>query len=589
MMSGIPSDANTDAPQTVRDAALAHADMLMRSVQCIAADPALAASLATIDEEDAFATALSHAMRVRGIALDVACVSLREQQTVSLAHWPAAVRRSWQPIALTWGAQGAELVWACAAPSPDVPFYEQQVMHWRMRPLNRWLKVTTPITSAFVAELEAERLPIKGVIFHLSRCGSTLIAQALKAWPGVRVVSEANLLDTAIFAARAGHDPHGLLLRAAVAALTQSSGDDAGIVIKLDAWHALMLGDIATCLGAPWIFVYRNPVEVLASHRREPGKHTVPGMLPDAWLPVEAHNGALALEEHAACVLGAICAAVVPHARRENLVDYDELPQAIGARIATHFALAGTPDAAQLARVGQRHAKRPQADFHADGETKRAVADRAMYQSIGRWLEAPVRALEDIRTVLRGLRLPLNCDLAALRADLAAIAPQGWRPHFNTQYYAGDWSGIALRAQAHGRSPLYADPSCGEFFDTEAMQRCRYLPQFLAQFECEIDSVRFLKLAAGAEIREHRDAGLRFEEGLVRLHVPVHTNAEVEFVVGGEAVPLAEGECWYLNFDLPHRIVNRGVSDRVHLVIDARVNGWLAAWFARLRAEQGSA
>ncbi|MBS0589823.1 MAG: aspartyl/asparaginyl beta-hydroxylase domain-containing protein, partial [Proteobacteria bacterium] len=63
----------------------------------------------------------------------------------------------------------------------------------------------------------------------------------------------------------------------------------------------------------------------------------------------------------------------------------------------------------------------------------------------------------------------------------------------------------------------------------------------------------------------------------------------VEFVVGGEAVPLAEGECWYLNFDLPHRIVNRGVSDRVHLVIDARVNAWVGKLFARLRAEQGSA
>lgn len=584
MMSPNILDANTPATGLAASAVAMFAER-------IASDPEWAAALAGMNREESFRAALVATLRTAASSdrsdADLDLPFPLPQIAVRLPHWPAAARRGWHPVALEWGAQGAELVWACGMPRADAPFHGEQMLDLRMRPFNRLFKVSTPLDDRFVAELEAEALPLKGLIFHMSRCGSTLVAQMLKAWPGVRVVSEPDVLDTAMGLGRSGHDPRGLLLRGVVAALAQPAGSDRGVILKLDAWHALAFADIAPRLGTPWLFVYRDPLEVLASHRREPGRHTVPGMLADAWLPEDAQGARLAREAHAACVLGAICAAIVPHARRENLLHYEELPQAVVSRVAAQFDLGCAPAAKHLAQAGARHAKRPFEPFVADTQAKRATADRGMYESVGRWMQAPYRALEEIRTVLRRLRLPLDCDLAALRADLAAVAAQGWHAHFNTQYYDGEWSGIALRAQAHGRSPLYADPSCGEFSDTEAMRRCRYIPRFLAQLGCAIESVRFLKLAAGAGIREHRDPGLRFEDGVVRLHVPVYTHARVEFALGGERVPLAEGECWYLNFDLPHRIVNRGDSDRVHLVIDARVNAWVKDWFARLRAHAG--
>jgi hypothetical protein len=183
--------------------------------------------------------------------------------------------------------------------------------------------------------------------------------------------------------------------------------------------------------------------------------------------------------------------------------------------------------------------------------------------------------------VIRHLRLPLACDLEALRSDLAAVAPAGWHPHFNQQYYSGDWSGIPLRGIPDSRVPLYADPTRSDFADTELMSRCRYVPQFLAELRCPVESVRFLKLAPGSVIREHRDFGLCFEEAAIRLHIPVHTHADVEFVLDGEPLTLAAGECWYVNFDLKHRLANRGQSDRVHLVVDARVNAWVESLFDR--------
>jgi hypothetical protein len=97
------------------------------------------------------------------------------------------------------------------------------------------------------------------------------------------------------------------------------------------------------------------------------------------------------------------------------------------------------------------------------------------------------------------------------------------------------------------------------------------------RLRCPVGSVRLLRLSAGGQIREHRDEGLRMELGLARLHVPILTGQDVEFYLGAELVTMAPGECWYLNFDLPHRVQNLGTTERIHLVIDCEVNDWLRA------------
>jgi hypothetical protein len=183
--------------------------------------------------------------------------------------------------------------------------------------------------------------------------------------------------------------------------------------------------------------------------------------------------------------------------------------------------------------------------------------------------------------VIHSRRLPLDCDVAGLQADLDAVAPSQWHAHFNTGYYEGDWSGVPLRAQPGIHVPLYTDPNRTDFADTEAMQSCTAVPALLATIPGRLEAVRFLRLAAGSAILEHRDAGLRVEDGVFRLHIPVRTNPEVEFRVGDRLVHMAEGECWYVNFDLPHALANHGTSDRVHLVVDGVVDDAVLDWFAR--------
>jgi predicted ribosomally synthesized peptide with nif11-like leader len=174
-------------------------------------------------------------------------------------------------------------------------------------------------------------------------------------------------------------------------------------------------------------------------------------------------------------------------------------------------------------------------------------------------------------------KLLFKFDASGLRSDLERVAPDIWVPHFNKDYFEGDWSGVALRSTGGVSDQLYSNPSEQvAIADTPMLDRCPNVRAVLASLECKLKSVRFLKLAAGSTIQEHRDYDLRFDLDQARLHIPIITNPEVVFFVDAQRVDMKEGECWYLDLSLPHWVENHGETDRVHLVIDCQVNDWLS-------------
>jgi quercetin dioxygenase-like cupin family protein len=162
-----------------------------------------------------------------------------------------------------------------------------------------------------------------------------------------------------------------------------------------------------------------------------------------------------------------------------------------------------------------------------------------------------------------------------VQAELKAGGVQ-WSRHLNTFHYTGEWNVLPLRSPG-GRpdNPVPELMGEGAFIDTVYMAQFPSVKNITAALECPVMSVRFLNLHAGAVIKEHTDAQLAFENGEARLHFPVITNPGVEFYSEHERILLNEGECWYLNANLPHRVSNNGSSDRIHLVIDCKVNEWL--------------
>jgi hypothetical protein len=179
--------------------------------------------------------------------------------------------------------------------------------------------------------------------------------------------------------------------------------------------------------------------------------------------------------------------------------------------------------------------------------------------------------------MLTSYKLPFTFDVASLEADLARVLESDWVRHFNRQYYEGAWKVVALRATSGRANQLHTPPNeTAEALDTPVLTRCPYFQRVLAAFSSPIHTARLLSLGPGSKILEHTDDFLDGEHGLSRIHIPITTEERVEFVVGGNTLVMNEGEAWCINFSLPHRVTNGSDKDRVHLIIDCRVNKWLA-------------
>lgn len=178
------------------------------------------------------------------------------------------------------------------------------------------------------------------------------------------------------------------------------------------------------------------------------------------------------------------------------------------------------------------------------------------------------------------IQLGMNFDVALLEHDLKNLQSHSWIDHFVKQNYQGIWDVLPLRGTAGATHPvmmIYSDPTCCDFEDTPFLKEAPYLQQVLSTFQCPLQSVRLMRLTPGSDIKEHCDHDLSAELGQVRMHIPITTNPDVDFLLNRVHVPMEPGSCWYLRLADPHAVRNRGDTDRVHLVIDASMNDWLAA------------
>jgi len=182
--------------------------------------------------------------------------------------------------------------------------------------------------------------------------------------------------------------------------------------------------------------------------------------------------------------------------------------------------------------------------------------------------------------IIKYLKLPFVFNAGLLQQEVDALSTLQWLPHYQVKHYEGEWTAIPLRSMGGKADDIIITPTDNrDYRDTVFLDNSPYLQKVLQHFQCPLQAVRLLKLHAGSNIKEHRDAELNFENGEIRLHIPVRTHADVEFFLDKEILTLLEGECWYMNFNLLHAINNNSPINRVHLVIDAVVNDWVTGIF----------
>ncbi|MEA2993188.1 MAG: hypothetical protein QOD40_2108 [Alphaproteobacteria bacterium] len=313
----------------------------------------------------------------------------------------------WLPVRTSWHGNQLYVHWTHFGDRPlREPFFESSVQQRLFKPFNKLFRYFTPI-ERLGEWLDAHPpLPPSGFIFHMSRCGSTLVSQMLAALGQNVVVSEASPIDAVVQASHLRpdmtQDQHALWLRWMIGAFGQPRrGGEKHFFVKLDCWHALALPLFRRAFPTvPWVFLYRDPVEVLVSQLQMPGAQMIPGVVGPNLLDLPPSADIRQPEEYYACFLGSICEAVLQHhdGGAGLLVNYRQLPSALWKTILPHFAVSCSDlDQAAMTEAAQRDAKAPSFEFAADSEAKQQAATEAARSAADRWLGESYRRLEALR------------------------------------------------------------------------------------------------------------------------------------------------------------------------------------------------
>lgn len=374
-------------------------------------DGALQAGLGTIDDIAQFVerTVAAAQARAIGLAAEDLTPFLRpdplglERLVAAPLAAPSPLQKGWLPIQ-TFG-QGDQLGvdWAYFGDRRlTEPFYEDSIRRILRRPFNRLFRFRTPLTDIARWSHELPVLQPSGFIFHMSRCGSTLAAQMLSAPPQNIVVSEASPIDAVVQLCRVRNDERDTaLLTAMIAAFGQMrGGGERHYFVKLDSWHTLALPWFRAAFpSVPWVFLYRDPIEVLVSQAWQRGTQMVPEFFPPPFYDLELPGG-VADEDYCARVLARICDAVLEAFPEGNglLVNYRQLPEALATAILPHFGVGySASEHDVMAEKARYNAKSPSETFDPDSMSKQQATTDAMRTAVERHLAVSYRRLEALR------------------------------------------------------------------------------------------------------------------------------------------------------------------------------------------------
>jgi hypothetical protein len=307
----------------------------------------------------------------------------------------------WTPIRFDFSGRVPVVDWADLTAECFVdPFFDQTVARWVSGPGASPL-VRTGLEALVALDSELSLEPA-GMIFHLSRCGSTLVSRLLRTVPGVVVVAEPAPLNALLRLDPDLIDEATLvrLVRLLVRALGRHRhGDERLLVLKCTSWNIRRREILAAAFPeTPWIWLQRDPVRVLASLLAEP-----PGWLGLQGRPHRAAQlfgldpaavPAVSRVEFAARVLGAMLDAAATDPGGRLLIDYADLPAAVWQRVAPHFGLEA--DAAAIERMieeSRYYSKDPESRIFAGDAPERRPATDAMRDVAERFAEPGYRAL----------------------------------------------------------------------------------------------------------------------------------------------------------------------------------------------------
>jgi hypothetical protein len=313
----------------------------------------------------------------------------------------------WIPIQIYW-KEGAGFVDWCflGCDRFTESSLSQTVDACLSHPANLLFRHQTPIDVLRQWSDVSPGLQPSGFIFHTSRCGSTLISQMLNGLSRSIVISEARPIDSVI---RAQFGDTQLtdgqrvdLLRAMISALgNKRSGAEEYLFIKFDAWHAAAIPFIRLAFpDVPWIFVYRDPIEVLVSQLNQRDAHMIPGLIDPGMFGLDLNLATtISPEEYCARVLASICSAGFrEHQNGGMLVNYTQLPHVVLSSLVDFFRLqCSEAEREVMTAAVEMKFKNEASRFGADAEKKQHKASDEVSKAAEKWVYPVYEKLERAR------------------------------------------------------------------------------------------------------------------------------------------------------------------------------------------------
>ena len=176
----------------------------------------------------------------------------------------------WTPVRLDFSGPAPAIYWADLSAERFVePFFDQTVARWASGPRARPL-VRTGLDALVALDSEPSLEPV-GMIFHLSRCGSTLVSRLLGTLPGVVVLAEPAPLNALLGLDQIDDATLVKIVRLAVRALGRCRhADERRLVLKCTSWNIRHRAILAAAFPeTPWIWLQRDPARILPPDQHE--------------------------------------------------------------------------------------------------------------------------------------------------------------------------------------------------------------------------------------------------------------------------------------------------------------------------------
>jgi len=187
------------------------------------------------------------------------------------------------------------------------PFFDQTISKCKSLKENSQLYRPVSAVSALTDWApDLTTLNPSAIIFHVSRCGSTLLSQLLAQNADNIALSEVPFFDDLLRWGFRNNTVQKILpaVKAAIAFYGIKRNNEQHLFIKADSWHIHFYKAYRELFPAiPIILLYRRPDEVIRSHQKQPGMHAVQGVIEPSLFGFDDAVFHLSLDEYRAKVL----------------------------------------------------------------------------------------------------------------------------------------------------------------------------------------------------------------------------------------------------------------------------------------------